>query len=95
MRHAAAAVALAAALFLALPAEAAGFRHGDANPGLIERALSWLAGWMKPEAPKPGGWTNAVGKDGGAIDPNGRSTAAKTPCSAGVREDGGCLDPNG
>ena len=79
-------MALAAALFLALPAEAAGFHRSDTNPSLIERAWSWLAGWMKPEAPKPGGWANAVGKDGIHIDPNG--VQAASPCPSG-----GCASP--
>jgi hypothetical protein len=88
MRRAAAAVALAAALCLALPAEAAGFhRGGETGPGLIERAWSWLAGWIEPDAPKPGGWANAVGKDGIHIDPDGRN--AVNPCPAD-----GCASPD-
>lgn len=96
MRRAAVAAALVAALFLALPAEGAGLGRGAAgDPGLFERAWSWLAGWLAPAggsprdgAQSPGGWRRAVGADGIHIDPNGNTTTVSCP-------PGGCVETHG
>lgn len=87
------ALTVAVTLFLVLPAEAANGDWMQSKPSLIEQAWDWLTGWLTPGNQLPSsreGWTNVHENDGGAIDPNGR-TSTTLKC----RDDGGCIDPNG
>jgi hypothetical protein len=95
MRRGIAALALALALFLSLPAEAAGPRTANPKIGSIGEAWNFLVNWLDrsiflPDQPTThSNWKHEFAEDGGAIDPNGRTNALA------CRDDGGCIDPNG
>lgn len=93
-RRAVAALGLAAALFLVLPApsQAAGFWE---TPSVVSRFWSWMEslGIVKPAGP-----VAQSAKQGSAIDPDGRTVPGSTPTAppaSALSEEGSGIDPDG
>jgi hypothetical protein len=96
-RIALATAALLAALFLAAPSPS----HAAVQPwslpiaGAWDRAWTWLAHLLPGAAPKKPGAVQE--KEGGAINPDGRTSPGITsPLPAGTQADeGGAINPDG
>lgn len=98
-RRAVAALSLAAALFLALPAPSQAAGIWETPSVVVSRVWSWMEslGFVKPAAaPRR---TAAPGrKEGSAIDPNGRTVPGTTPAAppaSALSEEGSAIDPDG
>jgi hypothetical protein len=95
-----AAIALVAVLGLVAPAPARAAalpEGGFSMTGVLERAWSWLAGFVLPEGANPPGQGVWWEKEGAATNLDGRTnpgTAAPAPGMA-TSEEGGAIDPNG
>jgi hypothetical protein len=86
MRSAAAVTALAVALALAAPAQAAVREGGPSAPQLVRAAWQWIAGfWLGPEdaarpaAPKAGTGIDPLGKPGSVPPPTTNLSGAIDP----------------
>ena len=98
-RRAAAALSLAAALFLVLPAPSQAARLWETPSAVVSRVWSWMEslGIVKPAAPsrRPAApWA----KEGSAIDPNGQTIPGTTPTdptASATSDEGSMIDPDG
>src|SRR5688500_6750134 len=93
-RRAVAALSLAAALFLILPAPSQAAGHW-VNPSVVSRVWSWMEslGFVKPAAARRAApWA----KEGSMIDPDGQTVPGTTPTAppaSALSEQGSAIDP--
>ena len=81
------AAALALALLSAGAAQARSLQFQSASPGFLDALWQWLAGHSVP------GLTAIWEKEGGSMDPNGRTSPVSTPPP--TTDAGSDMDPNG
>jgi hypothetical protein len=93
MRSAAAVTALAVALALAAPAQAAVREGGPSAPQLVRAAWQWIAGfWLAPaDAARPAAPGRTWEKEGTGIDPLGKPGSPPPPTT----NLSGAIDPMG
>lgn len=98
-RRAVATLSLAAALFLVLPAPSQAAGLWTAPSEVISRVWSWMEGLgiVKPAVPSRRMAAQRE-KQGGMIDPDGRTTPGTTPVApptSATSDQGGMIDPDG